>query len=165
MFKKNQFEWIVPLFILISGTLYYLQVSSLSKPEVNLILIEPIFFLLVAFILFYFVREIYKARTNRKKAIKENHAVQTDEAENEPDENNNIKKIIVFFLLTTLFVFTMEYIGFVISSFIYMISLMLYLKVKSYKQIIMIPIFTILLLYFSFELWLNIRLPQGFFGI
>lgn len=156
---RKPFDWIIPVFILIYSTVYFFEVYSLPRAEINMLLIKPVYYLLTIFIIIYFLIIVFN-KLRKNKNITNNQ----EETNDESNEKINYKKTAVFFITTILYVFLLDYIGFIISSLVYMVYLMYYLGVKRYSLILIVPVSVVGLLFLSVEIWLNIRLPKGFLG-
>jgi len=75
--------------------------------------------------------------------------------------NLTVKEIpIVVIGVHGAFIFLLETIGFYVSAFFMLGTLMVYLGVKK-KHLLVIPIF-LLLIYLFFDYGLNVRMPRGF---
>ena len=152
MTKKN-IDYIVPLLLLGYAILYYFQVYSLPNPEINLLLIRPVFYMLVVATVIYILLQIF-GESNQKN--------EEDSAQTEPIKWN---RTIAFSILTVAYVFILDYVGFVILTLVYMVALMLVLGVRTYKSLVLVPLVLTTLIYLVCEVWLNVRLPQGFLNI
>ncbi|WP_078427539.1 tripartite tricarboxylate transporter TctB family protein [Alkalihalobacterium alkalinitrilicum] len=155
--KLKKVDWIVPAILLAYGCFYYFyQLGPISHVESNILLIKPVFYLLVLATVTYIGLQIFNIAI-KKKTVSDDAPV--------GDEPIHFSRTIGFAISTIIYVFLLEYIGFIIMTFLYMVYLMLFLGVRSYKVLIFVPIIIIFLLYVSSELWLNIRLPKGVFNI
>ncbi len=80
-------------------------------------------------------------------------------------ENLEIKKFPKFLFLvisTFLYIFLIPYVGFFTISFIYMVSVMRYLGIRSIFPLIISPIVTLGFIYYIFVIFLTIPIPKGF---
>ncbi len=80
-------------------------------------------------------------------------------------EKLEIKKFSKFLFLvisTGLYIFLIPYVGFFTVSFVYMITVMRYLGVKSVLPLVLSPLITLGFIYYIFVIFLTIPIPQGF---
>jgi len=75
------------------------------------------------------------------------------------------KKVAYTFLILLLATFLFERIGYLLTFFLLMISLMLKEKLQGWRVILLVALFSALGVYFVFVLLLKQDLPQGFLGI
>jgi len=145
----RELDILIPILILVYGIIYFTEVSSLPN-DIDLLLIKPVFYILVATIIIYLALQFYKYY--KRKDVSSN--------KEENDEFDG-KKALYFSVLTIIYVFLLDYIGFIVLTFVYMTILMLGLGVKNKKIIILTPVILISLIYISLEILLNIKLPEG----
>lgn len=72
------------------------------------------------------------------------------------------KQFFPIFAMTVAYIVLMSIIGFYISSVIYMVAVLLFLKVKNW-QIALATVVIMLLVYGAFTAFLGVRLPSGIF--
>lgn len=80
-------------------------------------------------------------------------------------EEISIKKFYKMLLLSILYIILIKIIGFILSSFIFLIISMKILEVKNNKIVIFISIITTLTIYICFSIFLNVPMPTGLLGI
>lgn len=81
-------------------------------------------------------------------------------------ESKNEKRIIRVVVIVTIFliyIFMIDFLGFFISSFIFIIILMLSFGVRQWIKLISVPIIILLFLYFLIKKVLFFPLPEGIF--
>ncbi|MCE8002187.1 tripartite tricarboxylate transporter TctB family protein [Billgrantia ethanolica] len=150
---KKGGEFAVPSIMLAYATYYYLEVSSLPRREINLLLIQPVYFvMLVAFVILVSAY-IYGLLVGRGA-----FASGSDAADR---KITNKISTLSFAVLTVAYVFGIEWLGFVISSWLYMALLLMLFSVKSWLIIVIFPAGTALFIYLTFDMWLSIPLPKG----
>jgi len=71
---------------------------------------------------------------------------------------------ILFVILTLANLLLLNVVGYIVTFFLFSLSLMLILGVRSIKILMLVPVSLILVLYLVFQRWLLIPLPMGFFG-
>jgi hypothetical protein len=69
--------------------------------------------------------------------------------------------VCVFALAVIAYIFLMSYIGYVISTLLFLFSSLLYLKIPGKKVLFIFPVVVTLLLYIFFTDVLNVYLPTG----
>lgn len=73
-------------------------------------------------------------------------------------------KLIVFIAATSLYVYLMTVIGFIIATLLYIAGIMYFLGERKPLVIALVPIGTTAFIYLMFDVWLKISLPAGFLG-
>jgi len=73
------------------------------------------------------------------------------------------KHIIVITLVTVIYVALINYIGFGVSTFLYIFTVLWILEVRRKMVLILVPLLTTTTLYFIFNNLLMVLLPQGYF--
>jgi len=135
--------------VFIYGLSYFLEVSSLPS-GLNLLLIKPVFIILVSIIIIYIIFQLinyYKGGSSSTEDKEEAHI--------------DWKKTIYFCITTILYVFLLEYIGFIPITLLYTVILMWGLGVRSVRIIFLTSIILVAVLYVSLDILLNIKLPNG----
>ena len=80
-------------------------------------------------------------------------------------EDLSIKKLIIIMLLCSLYVLLLKYLGFIISSILFLISSVFLLEVENKKLGIFIGICTVIVIYICFGIFLRVQIPVGIFGV
>ncbi len=160
---------IVATGILILTLLYFIDVSSLNNPEDKLLVNSVIWIIILLYpiIIWQEWRE-KNNKTSEKAGITEqllddvNLTDQQGEESDDEETSARLNKRIFYFMLSTfLYLVIMNYLGFIITTIIYMPILMLILGTTSKKILIILPIVFTILLYILFNNLLGIPLPQG----
>lgn len=150
---KKGGDFIVPSIMLAYATYYYLEVNALPKREVNLLLIQPIYFvMLVAFIVLIVT---YVCKSLADKHIRRSNSEASER------KINNKAATLSFVVLTVAYVYGIEWLGFVVSSWLYMTLLLIFFSVKIWVVTAAYPAGTALFIYLTFDMWLSIPLPKG----
>lgn len=98
-----------------------------------------------------------------QKAAQDAEKVKTEEeVEEEKTEKANSKRMWVFFIMMLLYVAIMKYLGFFISTIIFLVASLYYLGNK-WKSILFTTLIIGIFLYFCPQI--GITLPKGIFGI
>lgn len=151
--KHRKGELLVPLLMFGYATYYYLEVRSLPRPETNLLLIGPIYWMVAVAVASYFIASYIKySRSNKSQVEEKTTRKLTD-----------IKATLAFLGLTCAYVFSIEWLGFVFSSWLYMVLLLIAFSVTKKLILLLLPLLTALFIYGTFDLWLSIPLPKGWF--
>ncbi|AMD01570.1 tripartite tricarboxylate transporter TctB family protein [Halomonas chromatireducens] len=150
---KKGGEFIVPSIMLAYATYYYLEVSALPRREVNLLLIQPVYFVILAAFLV-----LVAAYVCRSLAGKNSQASNGEASER---KITNKAATLSFAVLTVAYVYGIEWLGFVASSWLYMTLLLMVFSVKSWLIVAVFPAGTALFIYLTFDMWLSIPLPKG----
>lgn len=150
---------IVSLALLAYATHYYLNVRSLPRPDVNLLLIQPIYFILLVSVLLFIAQVVL--RSIREAMNEDQHLPSTA-----PSDDSITGKIYPFrslaFGITTIsYIFLIAPIGFVTTSVVYLFVLSYLLGVRSWLLLTVVPVVVVGGLYAMMERWLNLPLPTG----
>jgi hypothetical protein len=124
----------------------------LPRPETNLLLIEPVYFILLACCLLFGVgraRAVFGA--GRSEGSEETSA----------GERLDVWKSAAFVSMTLAYVALMPSVGFVVTTLLYIVLLSLALGVRSLAALAVTPPVVVGLLYLGMERWLNLPLPEG----
>ena len=149
--KYRKGELLVPLLMFGYATYYYLEVRSLPRPETNLLLIGPIYWMMAVAVASYFIASYIKYSRSDK--------IQTEEKTTR--KLTDIRATLAFLGLTCAYVFSIEWLGFVFSSWLYMVLLLIAFSVTKKSILLLLPLLTALFIYGTFDLWLSIPLPKG----
>ena len=92
--------------------------------------------------------------------------LQKEEASQEKTgEKSNIKDILLVVISLFLYAIVYEHLGFVLSTFLFIIFILKIIERKKWLIAISFAIFTAAISYVVFNLWLNANLPKGILGI
>ena len=150
-------EIIVPLLLLGYATSYFLEVRALPRPEINLLLIQPIYYILIASVLLFIGQVIL--REVRAGILDMRHR-----PTREPGTTGGRiepKRSVAFAVTTVSYVFLIEPVGMVTMSAIYLFVLSWLLGVRSWLLLTLVPAGVVTGLYLVMERWLNLALPTG----
>jgi len=92
--------------------------------------------------------------------------LQKEEASQEKTgEKSNIKDILLVVISLFLYAVVYEHLGFVLSTFLFIIFILKIIERKKWPVAISFAFFTAAISYVVFNLWLNANLPKGILGI
>lgn len=143
-------EMIVPAVLLAYATQYYVSVARLPRPETNLLLIGPVYWLLLAAAVVFVA---LRARDILRRG-------ETSGAERQPLD---WFKSVAFVVLTGLCIWAIPVFGFVVTTLAYTLLMLLALGVRSPAVLVLTPAILIGVLWLGMEYYLNLRLPTGMF--
>ena len=153
-----------PLFLLIIGGTAVLESMRITKkyPSSNWLAGPSGFMMIVGgILLFLFLIELVKAIKGFSFAdIKV--AETAAEEESDPEERINNRKMVISFLMLVAYVLMLKYLGFAVSSVIYLAANLWILKNPPLRTIITVVVILVLLLFGAPQL--GISLPRGIFG-
>jgi len=81
------------------------------------------------------------------------------------EEKSNKKNILLIVFLLLLYAIVYEYLGFIVSTLLFIICILKIIERKRWLVAISFAIFTAAFSYVLFNLWLNANLPKGILGI
>ena len=145
-------DLIVPALLLGYATQFYISVARLPRPETNLLLIGPVYWLLLLCCVIYVALRLIEVLRSRQGDV-----VSGEEAPARID----LPKSLSFILLTGACIWAIPVIGFVTATFAYTFLLLLALGVRSLPVLVLTPSLLVGLLWFGMEHYLNLRLPTG----
>lgn len=143
--------------IFIFTLIYFIDASSLENQQ-DTLMVQPVLWIMI---ILYPIIIWQEWRAEKKRKVEKQ---KTAEEEEDADEDTSIrlsKKVFLFMIFTFIYLILMNYIGFIISTIVYMPALMWVLGTKSKKMLIILPIVTAMVLFFLFNNLLGIPLPQG----
>ena len=79
-------------------------------------------------------------------------------------EGEYVTRIVVIIFLLFMFVIALDYLGFVLTTFLFMFFLLKLIESRKLRTLFLISGLTTVLSYAIFELWLKANLPKGFLG-
>lgn len=141
--------------ILVFALIYLIDVSALEN-EQDTLMINPIIWIMVILYPIIIWQEWKAAK--KQKAKKEENVEEDTESETFVRLS---RKVFLFMIFTFIYLVLMHYIGFIISTILYMPVLMYVFGTKSKKMLIVLPIVTAVVLFILFNNLLSIPLPQG----
>ena len=84
--------------------------------------------------------------------------------ESKKKEERSLRKLLFIIVLSILYVVLIKPLGFVVSTFLFLTGSMILLEVKNKKIAVLVPIITVVLIYFVFKILLKVQIPVGFLG-
>lgn len=156
-------QLVVPVLLLAYATSYYLEVRQLPRPQTNLLLVEPVYFVLLACCLLFAAIKVAAAVREASTAAGQQAAEEQGaaEAEGEEAEPIDLWRSLAFVGLTTLYVGLIGVVGFVVTTLGYLVAMSFLLGVRSPSLLLALPAALVLLIYAGMNLWLNLPLPRG----
>jgi hypothetical protein len=143
---------VVPALLFGFGLYQYLFVRQLPDSQINLMLIEPVFILMALFTLVSVVRNTTIRREDKKG----------QELPSSPGgEIINKKRVIAFVVISGLYVGLMPFAGFILCNLVFIFVCMRFLGEKKWKLLIIVPVAATAAIYLTFQVWLELSLPQG----
>jgi len=132
----------------------YFIISAGSPSKKGNTFVWAVFVLL----LIVFAAELYNEFRRAKAEAKE----QTD-APKEKKDNTGLIRSGILFGATVLYVVLMQVLGFMISTFAYLVSMFLFLKAKNKLAVAVASVALTALMWFAFDHILGVPLPSGIF--
>jgi len=131
----------------------YFWINSYDLPIESAKFPRMVAILLTVLVAIYTLQVLKKGFEDRKKP--ENN-------ENQKKDSDFSTKNLMFSLgASIVYVFSVNIIGFLLSTPIYLVSLMLLLGVENKKHIAIATIVSVALIYIGFKVLLNVPVPQG----
>lgn len=134
---------------------YIIQSRSLYADNAML-LVRWCFYAMIVFTIFAVKSDLViqlEARTNMEEKKRESKRL-----------NREMERLLVFIVGITGYLVVMQWMGFIITTLIFIAVMMFYLGVRDKKSMILIPVCLTALIYLMFDVWLSITLPISIFG-
>jgi len=137
---------IIPLGILVWACTYFNEIRSQSLQDQ--MFIRPVFYLLAVLFIVNGVNDFRSFSKSSQVAAK-------------PKDDEDTKKVIGFILLVLVYLLLVTYVGFIITSVVFLFSCLLLFGVKSKVLLVFMPLGVSLFLYVLFAVWFGVPLPEG----
>jgi hypothetical protein len=155
---------IVPGLCIGYGIYQYLTVRQLPDSDINLVLIEPVFLLMIIFTLWVLAQS---TEIQREEAIEE------PQADSPPKKakkgfllrSPEARKLGSFVLLFGLYVSLIQPLGFVLCNMLFLGGCMFLLGVRRWHLLLIIPAVATAAVYLLFQLWMQAPIPEGILEI
>jgi len=79
-------------------------------------------------------------------------------------KDKGVQRVAISLIITVIYGFVMNYFGFIITTILYLVSLMFLLKLRSWIRMLIVSTGVSLTIFTIFKTFLNISLPTGFWG-
>lgn len=136
---------VFPLVVMALSGLYFRQAINLPRPHINATLIKYAFYCMLFLGAVVVYQELAEGVAHRLKL-----------------ERSYWIKFSLFLLVTIAMLWGMEYLGFRIAAFLYLISAFYILGERSCRRMLMWSLGITVLMVSIFELWVSLPLPKGF---
>lgn len=135
---------------------FYVIIESRTFPDDEVLLMGPSFFPIVlsVLMLIFSIALIVNALMGRS----------AKKAEKLDIRDPGIQRSIISLLATIVYLSTLEKLGFIIGSIIYLMFLMYLLKLRNYVKMVLVSVGVSLAVYYIFRVALSITLPLGLLG-
>ncbi|GAE24567.1 hypothetical protein JCM9140_506 [Halalkalibacter wakoensis JCM 9140] len=152
---------IPPMFMLLFGVALLLIIPSQISSGGSRSYVNPQFipYLMGWFIIFLSVISILAEFFKRKEMVTEEEKEQSLKTV----DQRNFGKVIGVFTGLILWALLISYLGLVITSYVFVLSMMLLLGNRKKGQLIIVPIAVTLVVYFGIKVFMKVNLPSGIF--
>ncbi|NYT44320.1 hypothetical protein H0A64_05675 [Alcaligenaceae bacterium] len=149
-------EMIVPVLLCAYATHYYLSVAKLPRPDTNLLLIGPVYWILV-------VSSVLFAAFKLRDALRPDDRAASPEVDKPVSSSTAVApfRAVAFLVLTVACAGLMPVVGFAVTIAAYTFLLLLALGVRSITLLVLTSVLLAGFLWAGLELFLNLRLPSG----
>lgn len=139
---------IVPLIMMLFAAYYFREAINLPRPEINAMLIRPVFYILTALVVAIVIQEFLRVTDDSKRKLSKTYW----------------KKFIPFLIVTIGLTQGMPYLGLAITAVIYMGLAMFILGERNIKILLVWSIGISAITVLIFDVWLGLPIPKGPFG-
>ena len=80
-------------------------------------------------------------------------------------QKDSLKRLVIVLFVLFMYSLSLVYLGFLITTFLFMILLLKFLEPQRWTTTLMIAFLTSISAYLLFEIFLKVQLPKGVFGI
>jgi len=157
-------DLLVPIILCGYASFYYFSVAKLPRPEVNLILIQPVYWILLIASLFFCVLRVASTYRSIHSEVTDAFVGQAIDNDISGDKNKFYQKAfrsLSFISLTIICVVLIPKLGFVSTIYLYVFLLLMVLGVREIKVLLFTPTILCVFLWVCLEKFLNLRLPDG----
>ena len=158
MFFKLLSPLFVPTMVVAFSIAYYME--SWEVTSNNKLLIKPICFLIVLLYIYF----IYQEYTKQKLEIKQEKSSNVERTAISSHQIMLSKSVIIV-VMTGIYVLLIQYLGFIITSIMFMGGMLYTLNVKNKWIIAIYSVLSTIILYFAFKIILMVPLPTGILSI
>lgn len=144
---------IMPTLAMIWATMYFFEVMQLS--DKNHYLINPVFYVMAILYIVNTINDVKK--WNKERSIDEKKKVVTKSKTN----NKDVILIGMVVIISVVYLMIMPKLGFVISTYLFLLAQLIVLKSDNKIMILALPIVLTGILYYAFTQLLGIPLPVG----
>ena len=137
---------IIPFGILVWACIYFNEIRSQSIEDQ--MFIRPVFYLLIVLFIVNGINDFRNFKKSSKAA-----------SESKCDENS--KNVIGFIMLVLAYLLLVSYVGFIITSVVFLLSCLWLFGIKNKVILAFMPIGVSLFLYVLFAVWFGVPLPEG----
>lgn len=156
--NRIKYDILVLLAMLGYATYYYNDVRTLSGKAINMLLVEPVYWILLVCALALIFNKVREARTQLDSDCEQQEA----EAPTKTNVSDGFYRRAIWFGVTTfLYVVGLDLLGFVSSSLLYLACLTYLLGARSVWLCIIMPALVVGFLYVSMVVFLQFSMPQG----
>lgn len=141
----------IPFILLFMAFMYFMEVRGHKAQD--LMLIKPVFYMMVVLFFINTATDLRDIVRNRDK-----------EAAAETGERRSLKTILSFAGLAVLLVAALPYVGFLISSTVFIFLALSMFKVNKKEILYLMPICVSVILWALFEHGFGVELPVGLLG-
>ncbi len=139
---------VVPLIMMLFAAYYFREAINLPRPEINAMLIRPVFYILTALVVAIVIQEFLRVTDDSKGKLSKTYW----------------KKFIPFLIVTIGLTQGMPYLGLAITAVIYMGLAMFILGERNIKILLVWSIGISAVTVLIFDVWLGLPIPKGPFG-
>lgn len=150
-------DLIVPVLLCAYASHYYLSVARLPKPETNLLLIGPVYWILLACSLAFAGLRL----RDTLRTLAQAPGSPASDAQDRAEQGPPLGKAVAFIVLTMACVWLIPILGFAVTIAAYTALMLLALGVRSLPLLMFTPTLLAGGLWAGMELFLNLRVPTG----
>lgn len=159
--NKVKYEVLVLLALLGYSTNYYIEVYQLSSKQINLLLVQPVYWILCVCTIALIVFKIRDAISSQKLSEPDDRASGDDSIVSIGKRREFYRQAAGFTVLTVLYVVALDRLGFISASFLYVSTLTYWLGARSFWLALVLPAAVVGFLYVSMAVLLRFSLPEG----
>ena len=156
-----KYEVLVLLALLGYATNYYIEVYQLSSKQINLLLVQPVYWILCVCTVALIGFKIKEASTSDKSPEHGAESSADDLPVATAKRREFYRQAAGFAVLTVLYVLALDRLGFVSASFLYVATLTFWLGARSFWLVLVLPAAVVGFLYVSMAILLRFSLPAG----
>ncbi|MBW2307808.1 MAG: tripartite tricarboxylate transporter TctB family protein [Deltaproteobacteria bacterium] len=152
---------VIPFLCMGYGLYQYLNVRQLPDSEINLVLVEPVFVLMVIFTFWILVKDMEIRRENGEKKGRADGSFLGSTNRLLP-RSPAARKSWAFIGLSILYLGLIQPVGFIVCNPAFLVAGMLLLGVRKWPVLTILPAAATAAIYLLFRMWMQVPIPAGF---
>ncbi len=162
MIKAYLKKMILPTVVMAWSTIYYIECLGYSLKSRRLV--EMVFFMMLGLYVINGITDYVSMKKEWAKKAAAEDIVKAEKTTQSFLEMVKANKTIVLFATLILYVLVLDFLGFILTTLLCSVIVLLIMGERRIPMLIGMPIFLVATLFLIFNVGLNVPLPTGIFG-